>query len=60
MIELVEKGHAYESKASFFSVKSFLPGQLSRCNHDEMMAGTRGGGSLQKGCGRFHSLETLS
>lgn len=41
--ELVEKGHAYEKDGHvLFSVKS-LPeyGQLSRCNHDEMMAGAR-------------------
>ncbi len=41
--ELVKKGHAYEKDGHvLFSVKS-LPeyGQLSRCNHDEMIAGAR-------------------
>ncbi len=40
---LLEKGHAYESKGHvLFSVKSFSHyGQLSRCNHDEMIAGAR-------------------
>lgn len=41
--ELVEKGHAYEKDGHvLFSVKSIPEyGQLSRCNHDEMMAGAR-------------------
>jgi len=40
---LLEKGHAYESDGHvLFSVKSFpYYGQLSRCNHDEMIAGAR-------------------
>jgi cysteinyl-tRNA synthetase len=40
---LIEKGHAYESEGHvLFSVKSFQGyGQLSRCNHDEMIAGAR-------------------
>ncbi len=44
MIEtMIEKGHAYENDGHvLFSVKSFLQyGQLSRCNHDEMIAGAR-------------------
>lgn len=44
MIEsLIEKDFAYESEGHvLFSVKSFPPyGQLSRCNHDEMIAGAR-------------------
>ncbi|HUX79660.1 MAG TPA: cysteine--tRNA ligase [Alphaproteobacteria bacterium] len=40
---LLEKGHAYENERHvLFSVKSFPSyGQLSRCNHDEMIAGAR-------------------
>jgi cysteinyl-tRNA synthetase len=40
---LIEAGHAYESDGHvLFSVKSFAGyGQLSRCNHDEMLAGAR-------------------
>lgn len=40
---LMEKEHAYESEGHvLFSVKSFPEyGQLSRCNHDEMLAGAR-------------------
>jgi len=40
---LITKGHAYESQGHvLFSVKSFSSyGQLSRCNHDEMIAGAR-------------------
>jgi len=40
---LIEKGHAYESEGHvLFSVKSFPDyGQLSHCNHDEMIAGAR-------------------
>lgn len=40
---LIEKGHAYENEGHvLFSVKSFPSyGQLSRCNHDEMIAGAR-------------------
>lgn len=40
---LIEKGHAYEQDGHvLFSVKSFSHyGQLSRCNHDEMLAGAR-------------------
>ena len=40
---LIEKGHAYENDHHvLFSVKSFLGyGQLSHCNHDEMLAGAR-------------------
>lgn len=44
MIEsLIEKEFAYESEGHvLFSVKSFSHyGQLSRCNHDEMLAGAR-------------------
>lgn len=44
MIEtMIEKGHAYENDGHvLFSVKSFPQyGQLSRCNHDEMIAGAR-------------------
>lgn len=44
MIEsLIEKGFAYESDGHvLFSVKSFPAyGQLSRCNHEEMIAGAR-------------------
>lgn len=40
---LLEKGNAYESEGHvLFSVKSFSHyGQLSHCNHDEMIAGAR-------------------
>ncbi|MBI2706895.1 MAG: cysteine--tRNA ligase [Proteobacteria bacterium] len=40
---LITKGHAYESQGHvLFSVKSFPSyGRLSRCNHDEMIAGAR-------------------
>lgn len=40
---LVEKGHAYENDGHvLFSVKSFPSyGLLSRCNHEEMLAGAR-------------------
>lgn len=40
---LIEKKHAYENDNHvLFSVKSFSKyGQLSRCNHDEMIAGAR-------------------
>jgi len=40
---LIKKGHAYESDGHvLFSVKSFPPyGQLSHCNHEEMIAGAR-------------------
>jgi cysteinyl-tRNA synthetase len=40
---LLEKGNAYENEGHvLFSVKSFSHyGQLSHCNHDEMIAGTR-------------------
>lgn len=40
---LIEKGMAYENEGHvLFSVKSFPQyGQLSRCNHDEMIAGAR-------------------
>lgn len=40
---LIEKGHAYEKDGHvLFSVKSFPAyGQLSRCQHDEMIAGAR-------------------
>ncbi|MBS0272235.1 MAG: cysteine--tRNA ligase [Proteobacteria bacterium] len=40
---LVQKDHAYESEGHvLFSVKSFPKyGQLSRCKHDEMIAGAR-------------------
>lgn len=40
---LIDKGHAYEKDGHvLFSVKSFPNyGQLSRCNHDEMIAGAR-------------------
>lgn len=44
MIEsLIEKGFAYENEQHvLFAVKSFpYYGQLSRCNHDEMIAGAR-------------------
>lgn len=40
---LIEKGHAYENDGHvLFSVKSFPDyGLLSRCNHEEMLAGAR-------------------
>ena len=40
---LIEKGNAYESEGHvLFSVKSFPHyGQLSHCNHEEMLAGAR-------------------
>ncbi len=40
---LIEKGNAYEKDGHvLFSVKTFPAyGQLSRCNHDEMIAGAR-------------------
>jgi cysteinyl-tRNA synthetase len=40
---LIEKSHAYENEGHvLFSVKSFPDyGGLSRCNHDEMLAGAR-------------------
>lgn len=47
MIEMIEtliaKGHAYESQGHvLFSVKSLASyGELSRCNHDEMIQGAR-------------------